>query len=83
MKKNALPVFVEQFEAQNNIIEATIETQTYSTELTTCLFLNTTTSPMTMRVLNRYTDLPIQSLLRNTIKEICPLWQRSSDGGMR
>ena len=46
MTKNALPVFVEPFEAQNNLIEATIETQTYSTELTTCLFLNTTTSPM-------------------------------------
>ncbi len=42
MTKNALPVFVEPFEAQNNIIEAIIETQTYSTELTTCLFLNTT-----------------------------------------
>ncbi len=36
MTKNALHVVVESFEAQNNIIEATIGTETYSTELTTC-----------------------------------------------
>ena len=29
-------VVVEPFAAQNNIIEATIGTETYSTELTTC-----------------------------------------------
>ena len=35
MTKNDLHVVVEPFEVQNNIIEATIETETYSTELTT------------------------------------------------
>ncbi len=35
MTKNDLHVVVEPFEVQNNIIEATIGTETYSTELTT------------------------------------------------
>ncbi len=35
MTKNDLHVVVEPFEVQNNIIEATIATETYSTELTT------------------------------------------------
>ncbi len=35
MRKNDLHVVVEPFEVQNNIIEATIRTETYSTELTT------------------------------------------------
>ena len=35
MTKNALHVVAEPFEVQNNIIEATIGTETYSTEVTT------------------------------------------------
>ena len=35
MTKNALHVVAEPFEVQNNITEATIGTETYSTELTT------------------------------------------------
>ncbi len=35
MTKNVLHAVVEPFEVQNNIIEATIGTETYSTELTT------------------------------------------------
>ncbi len=49
MTKNDLHVVVEPFEVQNNIIEATIGTETYSTELTTDTYAKNN-----MRVLNRY-----------------------------